>query len=177
MSQVSLFTIQNELLSIFQELEENGGELTTELEEALSIHQGDLAVKLSGYRSYHACIEHDIALCEKEEARIRDIRKSKERVLERLKGAMLQAVLLFGNDTKTGGKVLELYGEGSIAKLSTRKSEQVKILDEAVLPVEFWTKPLPPEPKPDKVAIKAAIKEGAEVPGASVETVVHLTIK
>lgn len=51
------------------------------------------------------------------------------------------------------------------AKISFRKSDQVQIDDESALPADFVK--VVTETKPDKTAIKKAIKDGAEVPGAT----------
>lgn len=61
--------------------------------------------------------------------------------------------------------------------LSYRNSEAVLIEDESKIPTEFMKIPEPPSPKPDKKSIKEAIKEGKEVPGASIETRKNITIK
>ncbi len=61
--------------------------------------------------------------------------------------------------------------------VSYRKSDAVIIEDEARIPPEFMKTPEPPAPKPDKTAIKEAIKGGAVVPWASVETRNNLQIK
>jgi len=42
----------------------------------------------------------------------------------------------------------------------------VDVYEPGLIPVEFMTQPKPPEPAPNKTAIAAAIKGGAEVPGA-----------
>ena len=41
---MNIWQIQQELLSIFDELEENGGELTEELEQQLAISQEDFRI-------------------------------------------------------------------------------------------------------------------------------------
>lgn len=46
----SIYNITTELEDIFLELEENGGELTPELEERLTITQDNLKSKLDSYR-------------------------------------------------------------------------------------------------------------------------------
>lgn len=61
-------------------------------------------------------------------------------------------------------------------KIGYRKSEAVKIDDEAKLPQEFIKIP-EPKPSPDKTAIKEALKNGTVVPGASLEVRNNLQIK
>lgn len=55
--------------------------------------------------------------------------------------------------------------------------EAVEVFDEAQLPGEYMTQPEPPAPKPDKAAIKAALKEGKDVPGAKLVKGTRLVIR
>lgn len=63
----------------------------------------------------------------------------------------------------------------SLNSLSYRKSESVSVLDEALIPEEYWkekvTKTI------DKVWIKEAIKSWKDVAGASIQTNMNLQIK
>jgi hypothetical protein len=47
--------------------------------------------------------------------------------------------------------------------------EAVRIADDAELPPEYLVQPPAPPPRPDKTAIKAALKAGCEVPGCWLE--------
>ena len=53
----------------------------------------------------------------------------------------------------------------------------VVVDDEASLPGSFFSYPPTPAPRPDKSAIKEAIKAGATVPGAHIESSTRLEIK
>ena len=53
----------------------------------------------------------------------------------------------------------------------------VVILDAGQIPEEFLVRPPPPEPRIDKLAIRAAIQAGREVPGAALEQTTRLEIK
>lgn len=55
--------------------------------------------------------------------------------------------------------------------------EAVIIADEAAIPAEFMRVPPPPKASPDKTAIKAAIKEGKDVPGCHLERKQRVEIK
>ena len=46
---MNIFQIEQELKELFDTLEENGGELTPELEEALAISQTDFVNKIKSY--------------------------------------------------------------------------------------------------------------------------------
>ena len=67
--------------------------------------------------------------------------------------------------------------EGPGIALSWRKSSAVVIDEPGLIPAEFMRQPEPPPPAPDKRAIGDAIKAGAEVPGAHIETRSNLQIK
>jgi hypothetical protein len=53
----------------------------------------------------------------------------------------------------------------------------VEIFDERQIPADYMTDPKPPEPKPDKRLIKAAIQDGHDVPGAKLVQGVSLRIR
>ena len=119
----NIFNIKQELLSIFDELEENGGELTPELEEQLNITQEEFRDKIKSYSNAVKMLENDIIDIKTEKARLNDLQKSKEKTIERLKKIMIDAVELFGDTTKSGSKYLD-YGTG---KVSIRNTQIVEI--------------------------------------------------
>lgn len=119
----NIFDIKQELLSIFDELEENGGELTPELEEQLNITQEEFRDKIKSYSNAVKMLENDIINIKAEKARLNDLQKSKEKTIERLKKIMIDAIELFGDTTKSGSKYLD-YGTG---KVSIRNTQVVEV--------------------------------------------------
>lgn len=119
----NIYQISKELLSIFDELEENGGELTPELEEALNIKQEEFRDKIKSYSNAVKMLENDIIDIKAEKARLNDLQKSKEKTIERLKKIMIDAVELFGDTTKSGCKYLD-FGTG---KVSIRNTQVVEV--------------------------------------------------
>lgn len=119
----NIFNIKQELLAIFDELEENGGELTPELEEQLNITQEEFRDKIKSYSNVVKMLENDIIDIKAEKARLNDLQKSKENTIERLKKIMIDAVELFGDTTKSGSKYLD-YGTG---KVSIRNTQIVEV--------------------------------------------------
>ena len=103
----SLYQIEQDLLNIFEQIEEAGGEITPEQEIALEINEENLKEKLSNYRKAITEWEGDIEKCKLEVKRINDIRKVKSNRIDRLKSSMLTAIELFGNQGKTN-KYIEL---------------------------------------------------------------------
>ena len=120
---MNIWQIQQELLSIFNELEENGGELTEELEQQLAISQEDFRAKVESYTNVIKSIKTDIAAIDKESKRLAELKKSKTAVIDRLSKVIISAVEMFGDTTKTGGKFFD-YGTG---KVSIHNSNKVKL--------------------------------------------------
>lgn len=86
-----------------------------------------------------------------------------------LRGYILQCLKLTGRDKLPT----------TMFTFSTRKSEAVDVFEADKLPAEFWRtpEPKPPVPVPDKAAIKAALAEGREVPGARMAKNEKLVVK
>ncbi len=73
---------------------------------------------------------------------------------------------------------LQEFGEAGFsakAKVSTRKSEAVQVLDVSQIPDEFMR--VKTTATPDKAAIKKALKNGESVPGAAIVQNVNLVLK
>ena len=115
---MSLFNIEQNLVDIFAEIEDNGGEITPELEEQLQILENNFAEKLSSYVKVINKYKSDVDACKKEKSRIDAIKKTKENVIERLSKVMLYAVENFGDTGKSGNKVVDL----PTCKLYTKQS-------------------------------------------------------
>ncbi len=124
----NIYQISQDLLTIFQELEENGGELTPELEEELNITQESLKDKIKSYVSVIHHYEDDLDAIKCETTRLTTLKKSKEKIIERLKTIVLKAVEDFGDENKNGVKSID-FGTG---KVSTRKSEAVQLYDDNI---------------------------------------------
>lgn len=138
---MNIFNISQEIEDIFCQIEENGGEITPELEERLAINEDLLQDKLDSYRRVHSRFLAEAKICKEEESRIAKLRKSKENQAERLKDVMLTAVQKFGSTGKSGNKLInlpdaKLYTKGSACvELNT---DLVNILKESFLNV--WRK-------------------------------------
>ena len=125
---MNIWEIKQELLSIFDELEENGGELTEELEQQLAISQEDFRSKVEDYTNVIKSIKADIAAIDEETKRLTALKKSKNALIERLSKVIIDAVEMFGETTKAGGKFFD-YGTG---KISIRNSQAVEIDEDKV---------------------------------------------
>lgn len=120
---MNIFNIQQELLAIFDELEENGGELTPELETKLAITEDEFKDKVESYTNVIKSLNHDIDLIKCEQNRLKSIANSKQKTIDKLSNIILNAIVLFGEEKKNGVKYLD-YGTGIV---STRKSESVEV--------------------------------------------------
>ena len=120
---MNIWKIQQELLSIFDELEENGGELTEELEEQLTISQENFRSKVESYTNVIKSVKADIAAIDQESKRLAELKKSKTTIVDRLSKVIIEAVDKFGDTTKNGGKFFD-YGTG---KVSIRNSQKVEL--------------------------------------------------
>lgn len=104
---MSLFNIEAEYLDIISQIEEAEGELTPELEERLAINLENLEAKLKAYNYVISMIKGEIVVIDDEVSRLRALKEVKENLIDRLRKAILQATMLFGEDGKTGNKKLK----------------------------------------------------------------------
>ena len=81
----NIYNIQQNLLSIFEQIEENEGELTPELELALQINQANFKNKVRDYTKVIQQFETDIKAIKEEKDRLNSLQKSKENTINSLK--------------------------------------------------------------------------------------------
>lgn len=120
---MNIYKIQQNLLAIFDELEENGGELTEELEQELALTQQDFKEKCKSYADVIKMTKADIAAIDEETKRLAALKKTKNNLIENLSKIMIEAIEMFGDTTNKGGKFVD-YGTG---KLSIRNSQKVEL--------------------------------------------------
>ena len=95
-------------------------------------------------------------------ARLRALMDTYARGRERVEAYVVKVIEQFAPEPKRGAKRIE----GTIGVLSLRKNpDSVEILDEKLIPEQFMVTPPAPAARPDKAAIKAALKAGDEVAG------------
>lgn len=114
---MNIYQIQEELLNAYDELEENGGELTPELEEKLTITQEEFKTKIKDYTSLIKSLESDIKECKEEQERLKKYRNRKEKLHDKLEEILIKAINDFGDEKKTGVRYIDYgTGEASIHK-------------------------------------------------------------
>lgn len=125
---MNIFEISKEIQSVFEELEDNGGELTPELEEKLSISQDEFRLKVESYLSVIKTIESDIECCDKEIKRLQSVKKAKQNSIERLKRVLIWAIDTFGDINKSGNRFIDL----GTTKITIKSSDKVVVNEEYV---------------------------------------------
>lgn len=120
----SIYQISDELQLIINEIEENGGEITEDIEQKLAISQDELESKIDNYCNIIASVNSNIDFCKKEKQRINDLQNTKKTLVDTLKKRVLEAVERFGYEGKSGNKVIDTQTH----KLFT-KNTQLVIVD------------------------------------------------
>lgn len=117
----NLYKIEQDLIALYDKIEEQGGELLPEDEQQLNITKENFMNKMEGYNSYIHKLDNDIVACKEEENRIKSLRKSMESRKNTAKKTVLNAVMSFGIQTNNGGYIIEF----PTFKFSTRRSESI----------------------------------------------------
>lgn len=161
----TIYQIEQSYNQLAEELMENGGELTPELETALAITEEQLQNKSVAYSFVIKQMDADIDIIDAEIKRLQALKKQREKASEYLKERIKHAMDTFQIDEiKT-----------PLVKINFRKSETVEVEDVNQLPAAF--KVVKVTEQADKAAIKAALKDGVEVTGCRIETHRNLQIK
>ena len=162
---MNIYQIQNEFQLIIAEVINNEGEITPELETALTINKEQLQSKAVDYSYVIKQLDFDCEQIDAELKRLQQLKKVRTNLAERLKNTISDAMNLY--------EVEKI--ETPLIKLSFRNSESVEITNESQLDACFIvTKTVT---SPDKKAIKDAIKSGVLVEGATISYNKNLQIK
>jgi hypothetical protein len=161
----SIYKIQNDFQLIIAEVINNEGEITPELETALTINKEQLQSKAVDYCYVIKQLDYDCEQIDNEIARLNKLKKVRSNLTDRLKNTVSSAMQLYDVE-----KI-----ETPLIKLSFRNSESVEITNEQQLDACFIvTKTVT---TPDKKAIKDAIKSGVFVEGATISYNKNLQIR
>lgn len=162
---MTLYELEQKQIRINELLEENGGELTPELEAELQIQDFEINEKFESYckaiKSYEAAISGFKTEIERLKAR----KETAEKAITHMKDAMLNAISVFGLTKVHAG----------IFTIGTRKSQSLDVLDESLIPDMYKNKVT--TIKVDKNAIKDAIKNGEDVEGVFLNDNTNIVIK
>ena len=120
---MNLYQLTAEQARIEALLEENGGEITPEIEEALTLTAEALPRKVDGYGVLIRQFAAAEAACDAEIKRLQGLKKTAQNAQRGMKDRILYAMQTFGYD--------KLAGETT--KFSTRTSKAVEIDEETLL--------------------------------------------
>jgi hypothetical protein len=162
---MNIYKIQNEFQLIIAEVINNEGEITPELETALTINKEQLQSKAVDYCYVIKQLDYDCEQIDNEIARLNKLKKVRANLTDRLKNTVSSAMQLYDVE-----KI-----ETPLIKLSFRNSESVEITNEQQLDACFIITKM--VNTPDKKAIKDAIKSGVFVEGATISYNKNLQIK
>jgi len=157
----NLFNIDAELWEVYSAIENNGGEMTPELEAALEISESERLTKGEGYVYVIKQLKSQAELIKSEIKRLQEIAKRYETSAEKLSDTLLQSVIAHGQ-IKT-----------AFVTISSRKSKSVSITDENAIPSEFMRVKY----EPNKTALKEALEAGQLIDGALIVENVSLNIR
>ena len=157
----NLFNIDAELYEVYNEIENNGGEMTPELEATLEITEAERLTKGEGYVYVIKQLRSQSDMIKSEIKRLQELAKRYENSADKLSDTLLQSVVAHGQ-IKT-----------ALVTISTRKSKSVSITDESLLGAEFMRI----KTEPNKTAIKEALEAGQEVQGALIVENYSLNIR
>ena len=158
----TLYNIENDYIQLMQQVEENDGELTLEIEEQLAITEAQRDGKSIAYLSIITKVDAETTLIDNEIKRLQALKKRNNNIVTKLQSRLLDAVNLFG-----------VYSV-NLTKFGTRKSTSVEVDDINALPKEFKT--IKVVESADKIAIGKALKSGETITGCSLSENVNLKI-
>lgn len=152
----TLYTITEDQRLLNAMLEENGGELTPEIEEAMQITEDNLLAKAEAYGATISEYDAQAEACAAEIKRLMAYKKTCENVSKRMRERLSDAMHTFDKDKLTAGTF----------RFSFRKSTSVLVEDETIIPKEFFKV----EPTLKKKELLDALKAGELIAGASLAT-------
>jgi hypothetical protein len=160
---MNLYQITKEALNLALILETE--ELTPELEQALILNQQQLQTKAGSYAKIIANYQANADGADAEIKRLKQYKEQNEKVVDRLKNALRESMLISGTDKL----------ESDFWRFSVRRSEAVEVDLLEALPANYVTEKT--TKSADKVAIKEAIKRGENITGARIVENFSLQIK
>ena len=160
----SIYQIEQDYLSLSEQIIEAGGELTYDLETALAINKEQLQNKGMSYGYVIKSLESDVSAIDEEIKRLNALKSSRSKTVEVLKSTIKSAMQLYGiEELKT-----------ATLKINFRKSESVEV-ETDIIDDEYCN--FKTTRTPDKAKIKEVIKNGDAVIGASLNINWNIQIK
>lgn len=167
---MTLYNIDNKILEIIERgfvVDEDTGEIIDAHEEVnakLEELEFDRTAKIENIALYIKNMESLVGSLKAEEKALADRRRAREKRIENLKNYLTSSMVAANENGIETSKVC----------ISFRKSESV-VVNEEILDKQYFNAKL--TLTPDKTAIKKALKDGATIDGAYIETKQNLQIK
>lgn len=124
----SIFDIDRELYSLYDEIEEAGGEITPEMEKKLKLNGQEMTNKVKSITNYINKLKADLLAIKSETDRLAKLKKSKDNTITGLTNLVLFAIRNYGTEDKKGKKWID-WGTG---KVGVRKSTTVELDDKKI---------------------------------------------
>ena len=124
----SIFEIDKELYSLYDEIEEAGGEITPEIEEKLELNGQEMTNKVRSITNFINKLKADLLAIKSETDRLAKLKKSKENTITGLTNLVLFAIKNYGTEDKKGKKWID-WGTG---RVGVRKSTSVELDDKKI---------------------------------------------
>ena len=158
-----IFEISKGYIELLEQIEANGGEITTEIETALAISESQLKEKSKSYAYIIKSLEAETEIASAEIKRLTEAKRQRERAIEQLENRLKNAMLTFGVD-----KI-----EHETIKISLRKSNAINVTDIQAIPDQAKIIKV----EASKTVLKELFKNGVEVNGAEQIENINLNIK
>ena len=126
---LSLYNIQQEYISLAEQIIDNDGLLSEEMEAALQINKDQLENKSQCYGFIVRQLEGECDMIDNEIKRLEAMKKSRGKTVDRLKESVSKAMQLYEID-----KI-----ETPTLKISFRKSESIEVEEESLIDEKFMT--------------------------------------
>jgi len=148
----TLYDIKEDYITLISQIEHAGGEITEEMNNALTLTEKTLQEKSENYLEFIGSRESYLLRVDEEIKRLQAIKKAESKWIDKLKEKLVDAVQIFG-DIDLGLKTI-----------TTRPSQSVEC-DLDTLSKEFKITKVTIQA--DKTKIKNALKDGQKVKGAT----------
>lgn len=164
---MNLYTINKYYQDIIDELEENGGELTPELDLCLQFNEEQFEEQGEDYLKAIRNLEAEAEAFKKEAQTMKQKSDRAAKTAERLKETLLTTLRVRGIDKRKFGNFTA----------AVRRNERVIVQEDMLeqLPDDF--KRVKTTIEADKTALKTALKAGATIEGVSIVDSYSLNIK
>lgn len=168
-----LFGIMRSIAELYDEIEENGGEITAEQEaelseleskaQAIEVERGQ---KLDGYAWYDKKLKAKIELLKEEKQRLSKRLAAKINAIERERSWLARNVDMVLKGEKHKSDAFTIW---------IKKDFQVDPIDPELIPDQFFREKVVREV--DKSGLRKAIKSGQNIPGVEITPTISLQIR